>query len=61
MRYMHFRNPQGRSALGELRLLQPQALGFLSHIDPLNSAVYKGESKTKQHKFIHCVIKQNLL
>ena len=35
-RYMLFRNPQACSALGELRLLQPQALGFLSHIDPLN-------------------------
>ena len=39
-----------------LRSLQVQAL---SHIDPLNSAsnyfkaaVYKGESKTKKHKFM---------
>ena len=36
-RYMLFRNPQGCNALAALRLLQLQTLGFLSHIDPLNS------------------------
>ena len=51
------------SALAALKSLQTRALRFLSHIDPLNSMFNyyfkqqcKGDSKKKQHKFIHYVI-----